>query len=158
LARRAIPPGVSRAGSRRDDRHRREAHREAVPHRVESGADDLQYLRQLVRRKLGEGAGRGSGGLCRAGHSGVPLCDAGLAPCPAGAKYPKPNGTVVMKPLPSGLPTMPNACAGVPANPWCPAHHGGGGYVQPAAAAGSLALIAVPAVGWRMRRRPRISR
>ena len=28
------------------------------------------------------------------------LCDAGLGPCPAGAKYPKPNGTVIMKPLP----------------------------------------------------------
>ena len=85
------------------------------------------------------------------------LCDAGLAPCPAGARYPKPNGTVTMKPLPSGLPAMPHPCAGVPANPWCPAHHRGG-YVQSAAAAGSLALIAVPAAGWRLRRRPRISR
>jgi len=46
--------------------------------------------------------------------------DAGLAPCPAGAKYPTPNGTVVLKPLPRDLPTMPNPCAGVPANPWCP--------------------------------------
>ena len=85
------------------------------------------------------------------------LCDAGLAPCPAGAKYPKPNGTVIMKPLPSGLPAMPHPCAGVPANPWCPAHHGGG-HVQSAAGAGSLALIAVPAAGWRLRRRPRTSR
>ena len=86
------------------------------------------------------------------------LCDAGLAPCPAGAKYPKPNGTVIMKPLPSGLPAMPHPCAGVPANPWCPAHHGGNGYVQSAAAGGSLALIAVPAAGWRLRRRARTSR
>ena len=102
------------------------------------------------------------GGTTTAGNTGgvlfpQVLCDAGLAQCPAGANYPKPNGTVIMKPLPSGLPTMPNPCAGVPASPWCPAHHGGGGYVQSAAAAGSLALIAVPAAGWRLRRRPRIS-
>ena len=50
------------------------------------------------------------------------LCDTGLAPCPTGAHYPKPNGTVVLTPLPHGLPTMPNPCAGVPANPWCPRH------------------------------------
>jgi hypothetical protein len=103
------------------------------------------------------------GGITTAGNNGGALfpqvlCDAGLAPCPAGAKYPKPNGTVIMKPLPSGLPAIPNPCAGVPANPWCPPHHGGGGYVQPTAAAGSLALIALPAAGWRLRRRPRISR
>ena len=28
---------------------------------------------------------------------------------------------VVMHPLPKGIPTMPNPCAGVPANAWCPA-------------------------------------
>jgi hypothetical protein len=27
-----------------------------------------------------------------------------------------------MHPLPKNLPTMPNPCKGVPANPWCPAH------------------------------------
>jgi len=48
------------------------------------------------------------------------LCDAGLAPCPPGSHYPKPSGTVVLKPLPIGLPTMPNPCAGAPSNPWCP--------------------------------------
>jgi hypothetical protein len=48
------------------------------------------------------------------------LCDTGLAACPPGAKYPRPNGTVHLKALPIGLPTMPNPCAGVPANPWCP--------------------------------------
>ena len=53
------------------------------------------------------------------------LCDTGLAPCPTGAHYPKPNGTVVLTPLPHGLPTMPNPCAGVPANPWCPRHGSG---------------------------------
>jgi hypothetical protein len=51
---------------------------------------------------------------------GQVLCDTGLAPCPPGAKYPTPNGTVILKPLPIGLPTMPNPCAGVPANAWCP--------------------------------------
>jgi len=48
------------------------------------------------------------------------LCDTGLSSCPKGAHYPKPNGKVVLKPLPIGLPTMPNPCQGVPANPWCP--------------------------------------
>jgi len=46
-----------------------------------------------------------------------------LIPCPpnsAGMSYP---GTtkVRLKPLPKQA-TMPNPCAGVPANPWCPAH------------------------------------
>jgi hypothetical protein len=48
------------------------------------------------------------------------LCDTGLSGCPSGTHYPKPNGTVVLKKLPAHLPTMPNPCAGVPVNPWCP--------------------------------------
>ncbi len=53
------------------------------------------------------------------------ICDTQVfgssTPCPAGANYPR-RKTVVMHPLPtSQLPTMPNPCAGVPANPWCPA-------------------------------------
>lgn len=47
------------------------------------------------------------------------LCDTGFGKCPAGAHYPKMTG-VVMHPLPAGLPSMPNPCDGVPANPWCP--------------------------------------
>jgi hypothetical protein len=39
--------------------------------------------------------------------------------CLPNANYPR-RTTVVMHPLPSGLPTMPNPCAGVPTNPWCP--------------------------------------
>ncbi|MGO9903176.1 MAG: hypothetical protein ACLP0J_26625 [Solirubrobacteraceae bacterium] len=40
--------------------------------------------------------------------------------CPPGASYPR-RTKVVMHPLPTGqLPTMPNPCDGVPANPWCP--------------------------------------
>ncbi len=46
------------------------------------------------------------------------LCDTGLGDCPPGSSYPQPTG-VVMQPLPP-LPTMPNPCAGVPTNPWCP--------------------------------------
>ncbi len=72
----------------------------------------------------------------KAGNAGGPLfqqvlCDTGLSSCPPGAKYPRPNGTVVLKRLPIGLPTMPNPCAGAPSNPWCPngkplrsGHHG----------------------------------
>jgi hypothetical protein len=54
------------------------------------------------------------------------LCDAqislvsGQAPqCPHG-QYPR-QQRVVMHALPRGLKSMPNPCAGVPANPWCPA-------------------------------------
>jgi hypothetical protein len=35
-------------------------------------------------------------------------------------KYPQLTG-VIVHPLPSNLPTMPNPCVGVPANAWCPA-------------------------------------
>ncbi len=48
------------------------------------------------------------------------LCDTGFGACPAGAHYPKPS-KIIMEPLPHNLPTMPNPCNGVPANPWCPA-------------------------------------
>ncbi len=46
------------------------------------------------------------------------LLPGGSSPCTPGSNYPKATG-VVMHPLPSGLATMPNPCAGVPANPWC---------------------------------------
>ena len=99
---------------------------------------------------------RACGITTRAGNAGGKLftqvlCDTGLAACPKGAHYPKPNGTVVLKPLPTGLPTMPHPCQGVPANPWCPrraprpaGHHG-----PSAAAAGALGIPA-----GRMVRRP----
>lgn len=74
------------------------------------------------------------------------LCDTGLAACPPGAKYPKPNGTVHLKALPIGLPTMPNPCAGVPANPWCP---GGmpysAGHRVASSAAGAMGITGPPA-------------
>jgi hypothetical protein len=40
--------------------------------------------------------------------------------CAATDHYPRAT-KIVMHPLPK-LPTMPNPCKGVPANPWCPAH------------------------------------
>ena len=49
---------------------------------------------------------------------GQVLCDTGFGSCPAGATYP-PAGAVVMHRVPKSLPTMPNPCAGVPANAWC---------------------------------------
>jgi hypothetical protein len=39
-------------------------------------------------------------------------------PCPGGKPYP-PRTHVEMHALPANLKTMPNPCAGVPANPWC---------------------------------------
>ncbi|MCL4445312.1 MAG: hypothetical protein M1134_00325 [Actinobacteria bacterium] len=47
------------------------------------------------------------------------ICDSGFGYCSANAKYPQPTG-VIMHPLPANLPTMPNPCVGVPADPWCP--------------------------------------
>ncbi len=54
------------------------------------------------------------------------LCDAQISlvsgqppSCPTG-QYPR-QQRVVMHPLPRGLKSMPDPCAGVPANPWCPA-------------------------------------
>jgi hypothetical protein len=83
------------------------------------------------------------------------LCDTRISTCPPGAKYPKPNGTVVLKPLPMGLPTMPNPCAGVPANPWCPAGKplGTTRHARSAAAAiaAPLGLLAIPPVFMRRR-------
>lgn len=60
------------------------------------------------------------------------LCDSQVqiapgtpASCPSG---PYPHVTkIVMHPLPTNLPTMPNPCAGVPADPWCTARAGGKG-------------------------------
>ncbi len=49
---------------------------------------------------------------------GQVLCDTGFSACAAGQVYPQNTG-VVMHPLPSGLPSMPNPCDGVPANAWC---------------------------------------
>jgi hypothetical protein len=71
---------------------------------------------------------------CSAGHPTVPpdpspvfvpqvVCDSMFdgpnTPCPPGANYPRSGGTVIMHALRKNLATMPNPCAGVPANPWC---------------------------------------
>jgi hypothetical protein len=42
--------------------------------------------------------------------------------CQPGDNYPR-RTHVIMHPLPKGLKTMPNPCAGVPANPWCTRKH-----------------------------------
>jgi hypothetical protein len=50
---------------------------------------------------------------------------AGKAPCLPTDHYPR-RTQVVMHSLPPAaqLPSMPNPCAGVPHNPWCPGRHG----------------------------------
>ncbi len=65
------------------------------------------------------------GAITKAANTGGPLlaqvlCDTGFGTCPKDAHYPKVTGKVVLKPLPKNLPTMPNPCANVPVNPWCP--------------------------------------
>jgi hypothetical protein len=57
------------------------------------------------------------------------------SPCPPGASYPRPT-TVIMHPLPAGLPSMPDPCAGVPANPWCSAQ-----VIMPSAARCSAPVV-----------------
>ena len=44
--------------------------------------------------------------------------------------------SVIMHPLPAGLPTMPDPCSGVPANPWC-----NGQVIMPAAAGCSARVV-----------------
>lgn len=51
------------------------------------------------------------------------LCDTHVGSCPAGANYPQ-RSAVVMRPLPTNLPTMTNPCAGVPSTSWCSAGTG----------------------------------
>ena len=49
------------------------------------------------------------------------LCDTGIAPCPRHRRDTTRRRPPVTRPLPVDLPTMPDPCAGVPTNPWCPA-------------------------------------
>jgi hypothetical protein len=46
-------------------------------------------------------------------------CDNQFIACPPGANYPQRTGARLI-PLPEGLPTMADPCAGVPSNAWCP--------------------------------------
>ena len=57
--------------------------------------------------------------------------------CPPGANYPR-RTSVVMHPLPAGLPTMPDPCSGVPANPWC-----SGQVIMPSAGRCSARVVTV---------------
>jgi hypothetical protein len=57
-------------------------------------------------------------------NTGGPLlaqveCDAGFLPCSSTEVYPARTGTTLAT-VPHNLPSMPNPCADVPANPWCP--------------------------------------
>ena len=50
------------------------------------------------------------------------LLPTGSEPCTPGSSYPRHGASQPMPPLPTKqLQSMPNPCAGVPANPWCPA-------------------------------------
>jgi len=53
-------------------------------------------------------------------------CALKLGRCPPGTKYPRPARRFTLR-LPPRQPTMPDPCAGVPANPWCPAPNRGRG-------------------------------
>ena len=63
----------------------------------------------------------GTPGMANTGGTllGQVLCDTGFGTCPPGSQYPQ-LATIVMHPLPPNLPSMPNPCAQVPANAWCP--------------------------------------
>jgi len=68
---------------------------------VPAGASDPDFLAE---------------GLC---DSQIELVPGQFSPCPTG-QYPR-RTRVIMHPLPRNLKTMPDPCAGVPTNPWCPA-------------------------------------
>ncbi|MFN8163081.1 MAG: hypothetical protein U0R26_04470 [Solirubrobacterales bacterium] len=71
-----------------------------------------------------------SGGMCTSANSGdqtvlaaEALCATQLVfPCPGlpAASYPRPAARFSLPPAPSNLPSMPEVCADVPRNPWCP--------------------------------------
>src|SRR5205823_14534308 len=44
-------------------------------------------------------------------------CDA-YEICPDGGNYPRPTAPILIG-IPADLPSMPDPCQGVPANPWC---------------------------------------
>ncbi len=50
---------------------------------------------------------------------GQVLCDTGFGSLSDRSRLSDPEPESVMHPLPRRLPTMPNPCAGVPANAWC---------------------------------------
>lgn len=63
------------------------------------------------------------GKITAASNTGGPLlnqvlCDTNFGTCTPPAVYPQ-QTTVTMHPLPSGLPSMPDPCTGVPDNAWC---------------------------------------
>ncbi len=69
------------------------------------------------------------------------LCDTGFGSCPKGAKYPE-SKQVILTAVPKNLPSMPNPCVGVPANPWCPkgTSSGANPWSLPASGANSAGL------------------
>jgi hypothetical protein len=94
------------------------------------------------------------GGITKSNNTGGKLfaqvlCDTGFGACTSGMHYPKVTGKVIMKPLPKNLPTMPNPCSGVPANPWCPRSSSGGWGPARTAAIAAVGVLALPAVARR---------
>jgi hypothetical protein len=75
------------------------------------------------------------GASTKSSETGGPLlaqveCDAGFLPCSSTEVYPKRTVTTLAK-VPGHLPTMPNPCVGVPANPWCPSGSSGSALGSP---------------------------
>jgi hypothetical protein len=94
------------------------------------------------------------GGITKSNNTGgnlfpQVLCDTGFGACTSGMHYPKVTGKVIMKPLPKNLPTMPNPCSGVPANPWCPRSSSGGWSPYHSTAVAAVGLLALPVVARR---------
>ncbi len=82
------------------------------------------------------------------------LCASQLVfPCPTlpAATYPRPDPQFTLPPVPTTLESMPDPCAGVPVNPWCP---GGGPRTTTAAApttGGGQAVTLLPMLAPRIR-------
>ncbi len=83
-------------------------------------------------------------------NTGGPLlaqvgCDSGFLACSSTEVYPKRTGTLLAK-VPGKLPTMLNACAGMPTNPWCPTGSSASALASSHRGIGAVSIVAVGAV------------
>jgi hypothetical protein len=90
------------------------------------------------------------GVLTKSSNTGGPLlaqveCDAGFLPCSSTEVYPKRTVTVLAK-VPRNLPTMPNPCADVPTDPWCPSGSSGSALGSSHHRTAAIATISIGAV------------
>jgi hypothetical protein len=85
--------------------------------RANTGPGSLSTTPLSIQTSPFNPCGQGNGSTEPAAITQI-ACALKLAPCPAGTNYPQPSRTFGLR-MPRPQTTMPNPCAGVPANPWC---------------------------------------